>query len=272
MALYGDLLPYSLTAMRAVANVVYDQPERYEKLMLQAAALEPSCYYTLGDYELGRHEDDKGAQYIEQACDADPDAVRVANHAVWRVRYYLKKGQTDKARQIARDGAEVYSFVGLEAEAIFQEAMTNYDDAFDWYQKIEERYKDSAPLLAFCQRYKQQTGDNRFDAEVQKRAKNLFPKGLEKVSLTDFKAPPTDGVLVRQENDMLRSSSLRAGDVIVALGGTRTHNFKQYSYLRDQLTDPWLDLIVWQGSAYHQLKASPPNHRFGVDFGDYQPQ
>ena len=32
-----------------------------------------------------------------------------------------------------------------------------------------------------------------------------------------------------------------------------------------------LDLIVWHGGAYHEFKPSPPNHRFGLDFGDYKP-
>jgi hypothetical protein len=43
-------------------------------------------------------------------------------------------------------------------------------------------------------------------------------------------------------------------------------------FVRDALTEPELDLIVWQGSAYHEIKASPPNHKFGVDFRDYKAQ
>ena len=204
MGFYRALLPYSVYALRTVANTVSDQPERYEELMLQAAELNPACYYDLGDYARRHDQEDKAAQYLDKACDTDPDAVRVANHAEWRVRYHLKKGQTDKAREIADEAGEVYSDRGLEAKAVFLEATTNYDEAFEWFARIEERYDDSAPLIAFCLRYKALTGDTRFDAELQKRMKKLFPKGMEKVSFNDFHGPPTDGVLIRQENDLLR--------------------------------------------------------------------
>jgi hypothetical protein len=271
MALYGVVLPYSVFALRTVADTVYDQPERYEKLMLQAAELNPACYYNLGDHAWNHTNEDKAAQYIDKACDTDLDSVRVANHAEWRVRYYLKKGQTDKAREIADFAGEVYSFRGLTAKAVFMETTTNYAGAFEWFAKIEERYEDSSPLIAFCQRYKALTGDTRFDAEIQKRVKKLFPKGMEKASLGDFHAAPTDGVSIRQQNDLLLSAGLKQGDVIVAFNGVRMHTFLQYCYVRDSLNTPELDLIVWQGTAYHEIKSSPPNRRFGVEFGDYKP-
>jgi len=270
MELYTNLLPYSVYAMRTVAGTVRDHPEQYEKLMLQAAQLNPSCYYILGDYEINHNEEDKAAQYYDKACDVDPDSVRVSNYAVWRTRYYLKKGQIDKAKEIADYGGEIYSYRGLEAEGVFFETTSNYDTAFTWYQKIEDRYDDSSLLISFCLRYKTLTGSSRFEPEVKKRIGKLFPKGVEKVSLADFHAAPTDGVFLRNQNDVLTSYGLRAGDVIVALGGTRTHTSSQYSYLRDTQKESELDLIVWQGNAYHEIKASPPDRRFGVDLDDYQ--
>jgi tetratricopeptide (TPR) repeat protein len=269
MALYGALLPYSVGALEKVACTVTNKPEQYERLMLQAAALNPACYYTLGDYVLDRKQEDKAAEYLEKACAADPDVVRVANHARWRVSYYLKKGQTEKAREIADQGGEVYSAYGLEAKGNFLEATTNYDEAFEWFAKIEERYGKSGPVLNFCLRYRAQTGDARFQPEVQKRIKTLFPKGIEKVAVQDFHGPPTDGVLILQENDLLKAAGLKAGDVIVAVYGVRVHNLQQYAYGRELKQTPELDLIVWHGDAYREFKPSPPRHRFGVDFGDY---
>lgn len=270
--LFSAVLPYSINAMRTLANTVYKQPQQYEKLMLQAAALDPACYYMLGDYEIDRQQEDLAAEYIDKACAADPDTVRAANHSYWRVRYYLKKGQTEKARQIADAGAQTYSGTGLEAKAYFLEKTFNYDQAFKWYTAINERYDDPKPLIAFCERYKDQTGNNRFDPLLDKLIKKLFPSGMEKVSLRDFQGPPTDGVSVLHENSLVTAAGLRTGDVIVALNGTRTHNFTQYMVVRDLLNVPELDLIVWQGSAYHELKANPPNHKFGVNFGDYHPE
>jgi hypothetical protein len=58
-ALYGDMPAYSLEAAWAIAKTVKSDPRRYEKLMLQAAQLDPSCYYTLARYAVDHHEDDQ---------------------------------------------------------------------------------------------------------------------------------------------------------------------------------------------------------------------
>ena len=271
MALYDAVLPYSVTALQAVANSVSNQPDQYVKWMLQAAELNPACYYNLADYAWYHTNDDQAALYVDKACDANPDSVSVANHAEWRVRYYLKKGQTDKARAIADFAGEVYSSRGLAAKAVFMETTSNYDGALEWFAKIEERYDNSNPLIEFCQRYKKLTGDTRFDAELQKRIPKLFPKGMEKVSLGDFHDEPNDGVLIQGKSDLLRAAGLKPGNVIVAIDGVRVHTFEQYCYVRESQDTPELDLIVWQGTAYHEIKSSPPNHRFGVEFGDYKP-
>lgn len=270
MELYINMMPYSVTALTTVANTVYDQPSEYEKIMLQAGQLNPASFYSLGSYYVNRRDEDKAAQYYDLACVADPDSVRVSSMALWRVRYYLKNGQTDKARQIAADGAEVYSSGGLQAEAVFFELTSNYNESFNWFAKVEERYNESAPLIDFCLRYKSKTGDNRFDSEVQKRINKIFPNGMEKVSLKDFSSPPTDGTLIRQNNDLLAAAGLKNGDVIVAVYGVRVHNFAQYSFGRGLKDTPELDLIVWQGDGYRELTPAPPDHLFGADFGDFR--
>ena len=270
MELLGDVLPYSAKAILTVANTVTDQPARYEELMLQGAKLTPTFYYNLGEFYYNRGDEDKAAQYYDQACDTDQDSVRASNYSLWRMRFYLKRGQTDKARQIADAGAEVYSATGLRAEALFFELTSNYDDAFQWYSKNEERYNDSDSVIQFCMRYKILTGDNRFDSELNTRIGRVFPKGLEAVTVGDLHGPPEDGVLMKQENDKTKAVGLAKGDVIVAVYGYRMHSFAQYTYGRDWSTRPELELIVWNGNAYHKITANLPSHLFGVDFGDYR--
>jgi len=269
MSLYGNLLPYSVVALQIVASSVTNRPEKYEELMLEAASLNPAYYYLLGDYARSRHQEDKAAEYVEKGCAADPNAVRVSHHALSRVRYFLRKGQIDKAREIADEAGEVYSFAGLDTKAIFLEATTNYDGAFEWFQKIEERYDNSLPLVNFCLRHMATTGDRRFQPEVKKRLKTLFPKGMESVAVQDLRGPPADGVLINEENELLKSSGLRRGDVIVAVYGVRVHGMAQYVYARELKRTPEMDLIVWQKDAYREFKPSPPHHRFGLEFRDY---
>ena len=195
--------------------------------------------------------------------------MRAASYSVWRVQHFLRTGQIEKARAVADEAGEVYSYRGLEAKGLFLEGITNYDGAFEWFSKIEERYNKSLPLVAFCLRYESATGNHTFAPEVKKRLSTLFPNGVENVTLNNFHIPPADGVLIREENDLLRAAGLKSGNVIVAVYGIRVHSMLQYMYGRELKQTPELDLIVWQGDAYREFKPSPPKHRFGVQFDDY---
>lgn len=272
LALYHEVMDYSLNSLRWLANASYDDPKQYEDYMSRAAQLDPSCYYSLGDYAFNHNDEDKAARLYQKAYDGDQDRVRASNHALWLVRYWLKHGRKDRAEQIATEGGNVYSYGGLEAQAVFFELTSNYDAAFGWLNKIDERYNDSVPLVSFCLRYKESTGDGRFEDELQKRVGKIFPKGLEKVSLSDLKGPPTDGVLFLGQNPAMESVGLKKGDVIVAAYGVRVHDTVQYTYQRDTKSTPGLNLIVWQGNAYRELNPVLPGHKFGVDIGNYPPQ
>ena len=274
MALYHAQLSYSPVALNAVAQTVYDQPARYEELITQAAKIDPRYYYNLCDYELRMNKvalEDKAAQFCQAGFDGDPDRVGASYHAEWLVRYWLKHGRKAKASGIAQEAGEVYSASGLAAQAVYFELTSNYDSAFEWFAKSEERYGDSTPVINFCMRYKTKTGDSRFEPELEKRSGKLFPKGMEKVSLADFKNPPTDGVGFRGNSALMQAAGLKMTDVIVAVYGIRVHNVAQYSYGRALKDAPELDLIVWQGNGYHEITASPPGHLFGVDIHDYSP-
>jgi len=266
--LFEPVLAYDCNAIKKVAATVQNQPDVYERLLIQAAKIDPSDYYTLADY-FAQQNADKAAGYLEKGHQLDPDSVRASYHSSWLIKYYLAKGLVADARREADFAGDVYSSVGLQAKAEFLEATDDYTGAFQWFSHIEERYEDSGPLTAFCLRYKTKTGDSRYDNEAQKRIGKFFPNGLEKVQLANFKSPPNDGVLVKTATTLALTSGLKAGTVIVAVYGIRTHNFEQYQLGREINNDPVLDLIVWQDNSYKEIKASPPNHRFGGDFGDY---
>ena len=266
---YEAVLPYATYAMSAVAETVRSRPDLYEELMSHAAELDPARYFTLGDYCLEMGIEDKAAKNFEKGNELCSDSVRSSSYASWLVRYYLKRSETQKARRVADAAGEVYSAVGLQAKAEFFELTGDPTRAFEWYVKIQERYNDAGPVVGFCVRHKTKTGENRFSSELQKRSGGLFPKGIETAGLNDFASPPTDGVLIAQENDLIRRAGLKRGDVIVAVYGVRVRNFKQYLSGRNFESSPELKLIVWQGDRYREIKASPPNHRFGVNFTDY---
>jgi hypothetical protein len=265
---YEPVQDFSATAVVRMAKAAKDQPARYEELMERAGTLDPSYYLQLGDYLIPRNED-RAAGFIEKGIAGTPDQVSAASYASWMIRYYLKHGSKDKARDLAEMAGEVYSYSGLEAKAQFLEETGDNTGAYEWYQRIEERYADASPLTVFCVRYKLKTGDTRYDAEVEQRLRKLFPTGVPPAKLDDFHAAPTAGVLIMEENELVRQAGLKRGDIIVAAQSIRVQNMEQYTYARATLSDPQLHLIVWQQNTYREVHASPPQHRFNVNFVTY---
>lgn len=266
--IYRPLLEYSAGPNWRLARYAANDPTRYEQALLRYSKLDAIGYFTLGRYFADRQQDDKAAAYYEKGVELCANQVAVANNCGWLVLHYFKKGERAKAEELADRAAEVYSSSGLRAKADLMELQENYDEALKYFLRIEERYNNSGPVVGFCVRYKANTGDSRFDDLVKARMKALFPRGLEKAGLESFKAAPEEGVLITQDNELLREAGLKKGDIIVALDGLRVYDMTQYIYVRT-LTNAPLKLIVWEGSQYAEKNANPPKRLFGVQFRDY---
>lgn len=268
-AALGPMLEFDTYLMSEVADELTDNPAEYEALMKKAAALDPTRYLKLGSYFAKRKDDQKTIEYLQKGIDLSPDAVSAANHARTLVHCYLRAGETNKAAKVADFAAEVYSYDGLLAKAEFLEATERYNEALSYYKMIEERYSEFGDTVRFCERYKAKTGKTDFDVTMKRRVLEIFPAGLQNVSLDTFKQPPTDGVRVSQVNNETAKAGLNAPDIIVAVQGIRVHNFSQYCYARETKNTPELALIVWQNNHYREVTAAPPNHRFGVSMGTF---
>ena len=266
---YQPVLEYSARQNLRLAKYATNDPPRYEQVMIRYAKLKPSGYFILGRYFANRQEENKAAAYYEKAVELDTDAVAIANNCDWLVKYYQRKGERAKAEKLADLAAEVYSHDGLRTKAQLMETEEKYDEALKYYRRIEERYHQSGPLVGFCVRYKGKTGETRFEGEVQKRLKTLFPRGIEKVDLKDFDQPPKQGVLITEENELLQKAGLKKGQVIVAPDSIRIYDMTQYTYVRDLTNVPEIRLLVWDGTEYSEKKASPPKRRFGVIFSNF---
>jgi len=195
----------------------------------------------------------------------DPDSVYVANEINWLMHFYLNTNRVADARRVADFAGEVYSFSGLTTKAEFFEATGDDAQAYEWYSKIAESYDDADPVMDFCLRLTR-TGNASY---LKKETDKIFPGGTQTVRFNDFQSAPDDGAMRRGSSQLAQQAGLKLGDVIVAINGIRVHSVAQYDCERMLLTTPELDLIVWQGDGYHEIKASPPGHRFGVDLANF---
>jgi hypothetical protein len=269
-AAYGPLLEYSVPALKIVARRVEKDPVAYEQLMTRAAERNARYFFTLGEYFAARNDEARALKYYELGVQRCTDAVAVANNSGWLVRYYFRHQRLEEARKLADFAAETYSATGLKTKGDLLYWLGRYPESFEYYRRIEERYDYKQAIFDWWLAYREYTGRTDFDAEMDKRLDWLFPQGRQSVTLAALREPPRAGVEVQEENDHTRATGLKKGDVIVALGGQRVDNLEQYLYLRVRQAEDTLRLVVWDGAAYREVTASPPQRRFGVPFGTYK--
>jgi hypothetical protein len=268
-SVYGPLLEYSVPQMVRVALFATNHPAFYERYMERAATLRPNHYFDLADYVAGRKESAKAAGYYEKAVANCRDEVVVANHSRWLVQYYFDQQRVADAESLADRAAATYSYAGLKTKGDLLYWQRRYEESMDYYRKLDERYDAPYAVVLWWADYRGGTNDTRFDAEIEKRMKSLFPRGVETVTLTDLTGRPDEGVVILTENDLIRETGLKKGDIIVALNGRRVYDMPQYVYVRCQLREPTMHLICWDGQQYVEHVASPPDHRFGVRFRSF---
>ena len=242
----------------------FDDATREEMLRKQAA-LDPDEFYNLGDLLMAHGKEDAAVDAYRQGAARGNDLVVFANSIQPLVEYDFNHGQQDEAETMAKKAADVYSSRGIETYVWLLCKLNRYDEAEDWTRKLQERYGGDA-VACFYAAHADHFPDQ-FAAEVKKR----FPDGLTSVSLADFSAPPKDGCVFQTNSPELELAGLHPGDVVVGLDSHRVSSQDTYSFIRAMSDAPVMDLIVWHNGRYSEVKASPPNRRFGNSIGDYSP-
>lgn len=270
MEMAGPVLEFNERAVRLMARASAGNPDEYIRWMTKAAELDPGSYWELATclVEQGRTED--AVKAYESGVEKCRDSVAMANSVFWLVNHYYEQKQYDKANKVADMAAEVYSHRGLETKAYLMERLERFGEAEEILLKIQERYGDHDLLLGFYHRYTGKYGLEKYGSAYERYLKAIFPEGIRKVSLTDFKDPPVDGVLIVEDGNRLRKAGLSVNDVIVAIDGIQVHDFRQYEVVRGWSYDPVMRLIVWQKVKYAEVEVRLQNRRFGVEMVPYR--
>lgn len=253
--LFGKLLDYHLGALNMV-SYAYDNtdPGQKAEFMEKMAELSPDRYFALGNFYLLIHQPEKAVAVFEKGLSKARDAVHVSNSCQWLVKYYDEHGQRAKALDLAKQFAEVYSSGGLDTLALEYERMGNLSEAENYFKQDFQRYGGFRDLCAFYIRHEKD--DPRYKQEADKCLSKIFPNGMKRVTLQDFKEAPTTGIELVPGGTNLNLYKLKIGDVVVALDSYQINTTPQWKLVKCLIAnDDDMDVIVWDGKAYRAFKA-----------------
>src|SRR5262249_5454002 len=141
------------------------------------------------------------------------------------------------------------------------------------FRSITERYPDAERFLAVHYlREALRTRDQELEARAAALAKEEFPRGFERASLSALSSPPTDGVVFTSFGRRVERTGLRREDVVVAVDGIRVRDYDQYMFAAQSSFEPHMRVIVWRDGRYQDIDAIVPQRWFGVTFGVYTPK
>lgn len=266
---YGPLADYNFVAMENIANAEYSHPEKYEAQLEKLAKLAPGKYFTLGDYCAQHNESEKAARFYQLGWDNADDHVLASNDSFWLVNYYFDHNQKDKAIEVANDAAGVYSYNGLHCLAMLYERMGEFGKAEKVLVDSKERYEDDEGLTAFYIRNKDK--DKTYAEKAEPLIKKAFPNGLEKVDVTQLKAPPTVGVIITSYGPYPERLGFAKGQIVVALDGYRINTREQSQIIRQLTLNQDMKYVVWDGKQYKEIVgiALKDDRRLGIYFDNY---
>lgn len=268
---YGSLAEFNLDVMKEVAEGDYAFPDKYVSEMEKLASLSPDYYIPLADYCVRHNQLEKAAHFYQVGIDTADDSVYASNNSTWLALYYFDHNEKQKALDVAKAAAEVYSQGGLHCLAQLYERMGELQKAEQIYRDSKERYPRDEAFTGFYLRNKDKSKD--YAAKAEPFIKQAFPAGIQTVHVADLKAPPTVGLQITSANPLQSYLGLNKGNIVVALNDCKIDNKEQYGVIRQMAVNPQMKCMVWDGNKYKEVLAQTVrNGMIGFTFEDYTAQ
>lgn len=260
---YGGLQDFNGHVLSAICGALdRAHSPKYFESMERLCQWDPVSYFELGHHYRAQDQLKLAAEAYQKGVDLSTDRVLAANESGWLVNYRFDHDQKKQALEVATMAANSYSATGLKVMADLQEKMGALEEAEEYFKNIQKRYRDDFSITSFYLRNR--TKNPAYEAFIAPIEKKVFSNGKIKVTLADFRGPPTGGCVYTTSNELSRSYGLAVGDVLVARDGIRVENLEQDTFLVEASTDPKMRLIVWQRTAYREIEVYLPGRRFGV--------
>ena len=247
----------------------YDPPE-YRKREGALCEIDARYCLTLGYRlaELGFA--DEAAVAYQKGFDESRDRVEAANESRWLVDYYFDHGKLRQAEAVAREAAEIYSGAGLFTMARLMERMGRLREAEEHYRRILDRYRDADELAGFYYRQARVQKKTAYETKLRDALALALPSGLEAFDRATLPPAPTDGIVIKKENDNTKRYDIHWGHVIVGLDDFRVRDLEAYYAVKALSQSPRMKLVVWRGKSYDDVEVELWDRRFRVDLGDLQ--
>lgn len=265
---YARVIDYYPTTSRQLARLKAQDPEQFEKWMWKAVALDPSYLEDLADWFVARKQEDRAATTYAQWMANENNELRVAASAEWLVQYLERKGQTEKAAQLAERAAMTGSSAGFMTKARHLTRCGKIDEALEVYLENQRRYHAPGALIAFILKLPAAQRTVRCQQELKAATEKIFPSGLQKLAVSGKAAAPKVGVRVQKENDLIREAGLQQDDIIATVRGYQVPSWQGFTVLRSLDEDAPFEMQVWRKDRYLTLKL-PARYRFGINLADF---
>jgi tetratricopeptide (TPR) repeat protein len=272
VALYGPLGEYNLYVMGKLADASWYDPPEFRRRQGALCEIDRYRCFLLG-YRLAELGfPDEAAVAYQKGFDETRDRVAASNQAEWLVQYYFEKGETARAEKVARRAADTGSGNGLFVLARLLERTGRLDKAERHYRQIFEVYNDPGDMTGFYYRQARVAGKAVYESRLRDALALALPSGLEPLDRKILPPKPTDGVVVKKENDNTKRCGIKWGNVIVGLDGFRVHDLKSFYVVKALSYSPHMKLVVWRGQGYDDVEAELWDRRFRVDLEDLAPK
>jgi tetratricopeptide (TPR) repeat protein len=267
---YEKLLGYNATAINSAIATIHDAADDDTLQQLAERLCEVDVETCAKSAErlaqLGR---DEAAERMWKRALADArGAIGLSNSLGWYVNLLLDRGEEREALGVAQSAAQVYSAAGLFTLGNANERLGRFRDAAREYAKITKRYENSVPENTFYVRYRQRHGTDMFRQESDRATAALFPGGLVRKTLADFRREaPRDFVELRQPGELderFRRAGLHQGDFLAAVDGFAIENRDQMVAALSFTDEPTLTAIVMRpGSGFIEVSGPYRRRKYG---------
>jgi tetratricopeptide (TPR) repeat protein len=250
---YAKIVDYDVDAMARVIIGLHgaddDEVQRLAEIIC-ARNVEHCAVYA--EYLAGLGREAAAEKMWTRALREAQDQIALSNSLGTYVNVLLDRGETDAALRVARRAADVYSANGLFTLAFALERLGREDEAAREYAKITRRYGDALLENAFYIRQRQRDGGERFAGQTRLAMAAVFPDGLRRKALADFRRDQYRGGVMMGRGELtesLRRAGVLPMDMVVAVDGFEVRNKEQFQTVLTFTDDPRIHMVVMrQGS------------------------